>query len=112
MTSISKNVYIAKLDDMVNKYNNTYHNTINDVKSSTYIDSSQEFNDKDLTFKVGDIAEISKYKNILQKAMFQISLKTFLLLKKLKTLCHGHTLLVILKTKKLLERFTKKNYKK
>ena len=97
---------------MVNKYNNTYHNTINDVKSSTYIDSSQEFNDKDLTFKVGYIAEISKYKNILQKAMFQISLKKFLLLKKLKTLCHGHTLLVILKTKKLLERFTKKNYKK
>ena len=25
MTSISKNVYIAKLDDIVNKYNNTYH---------------------------------------------------------------------------------------
>ena len=28
MTSISKNVYIEKLDDIVNKYNNTYHNTI------------------------------------------------------------------------------------
>ena len=27
MTSISKNVYIDKLDDIVNKYNNTYHNT-------------------------------------------------------------------------------------
>ena len=42
MTSISKNVYIDKLDDVVNKYNNTYHNTIKmkpvDVNSSTYLD--------------------------------------------------------------------------
>ena len=28
MTSISKNVYISKLDDIVNEYNNTYHRTI------------------------------------------------------------------------------------
>ena len=28
MTSISKNVYIDKLDYMVNKYKNTYHRTI------------------------------------------------------------------------------------
>ena len=28
MTSISKNVYTDKLDDVVNKYNNTYHSTI------------------------------------------------------------------------------------
>ena len=28
MTSISKNVYIDKLNDIVNKYNNTYHSTI------------------------------------------------------------------------------------
>ena len=35
---------------MVNKYNNTYHSTIKmkpvDVKSSTYIDSSKEVNEK------------------------------------------------------------------
>ena len=46
MTSISKHVYIDKLEDIVNKYNNTYHRTINmktvDVKSSTYIDSSKK----------------------------------------------------------------------
>ena len=46
MTSISKNVYIDKLDDIVNKYKNTYHRTIKikhvDVKPSTYIDSSKE----------------------------------------------------------------------
>ena len=40
MTSISKNVYISKLDDMVNEYNNTYHRTIKmmliDVKDSIF----------------------------------------------------------------------------
>ena len=71
MTSISKNVYIDKLDDIVNKYNNTYHSTIKmkpvDVKSSTYIDSSKEINNKDPKFKIGDIVRISKYKNIFAK---------------------------------------------
>ena len=42
MTSISKNVYIDKLDDIVDEYNNTYHRTIKmkpiDVKDNTYID--------------------------------------------------------------------------
>ena len=28
MTSVSKNMYIDRLDDIVNKYNNTYHNAI------------------------------------------------------------------------------------
>ena len=53
------------LDDLVDKYNNTYHRTIKmkvaDVKSSTYIDSSKEINDKDLTFIIGDTVRISKY---------------------------------------------------
>ena len=62
MSSISKNVYIDKLDDMVNKYNNTYHSTIKmkpvDVKSSIYIDSSKEINDKNPKFKIADIVRI------------------------------------------------------
>ena len=45
MTWISKTVHIDKLDDIVSKYNNTYHSTIKmkpaDVKSSTSIDSSK-----------------------------------------------------------------------
>ena len=44
--------------------------------------------------------------------MFQINLKKFLGLGKLKTLRRRHMLLVILKANKLLERFTKKNSKK
>ena len=46
MTSISKNVYIDKLDDIVDEYNNTYHTTINmkpiDVKDNTYINTSKK----------------------------------------------------------------------
>ena len=71
MTSISKNVYINKLDDMVNEYNNTYHRTIKmkpiEVKHNTYIDSSKEFNDKNDKCKVSDHGGTSKYKNILAK---------------------------------------------
>ena len=68
MTSISKNVYIDELDDIVNKYNNAYHRTVKmkpvDVKDNAYIDSSKEVNDKDPKFKVGDHVRISKYKKI------------------------------------------------
>ena len=71
MTSISKNVYIVKLDDIVNEYNNKYHTTIKvkpiDVKDNTYINTVKETNDKDPKFKVGDRVRISKYKNIFAK---------------------------------------------
>ena len=71
MTSILKNVYIDKLDDIVNEYNNTYHRTIEmksiDVKNNTYINIGKEVNDKDPKFKVGDHVRVSKYKNIFAK---------------------------------------------
>ena len=64
-------MYIDKLNDIVNKYNNTYHRTITmnpvDVKSTTCIDSSKEINDEDSKFKIGDIVRISKYKKIFPK---------------------------------------------
>ena len=70
MTSISKNVYIDKLNVIVNKYN-TYHTTIKvnpiDVKDNTYINTDKEINYKDPKFKVGDYVRISKYKNIFAK---------------------------------------------
>ena len=71
MTSMSKNVYIDKLDDIVNEYNNTYHRTIKmkpvDVKDNTYVDFEKEVNNKDPNFKTGDHVRISKYKNIFVK---------------------------------------------
>ena len=67
MTSVSKNVYIDKLDYTVDEYNNTYHRTIKmkpiDVKDNTYIDFGKKVNDNDPKFKVGDHVRKSKYKN-------------------------------------------------
>ena len=64
-------MYIDKLDDIVNEYNNTYHRTIKmkpvDIEDNTYIDSNKEVNDIDPNFKVGDHVRISKYKNIFAK---------------------------------------------
>ena len=64
-------MYIDKLDDIINKYNNTYHKTIKiksvDIKPSTYIESSKEINYEDPKFKIGDIVRISTYKNIFAK---------------------------------------------
>ena len=63
-------MYVDKLDDIVNKYNNAYHSRINmkpvDVKSNTYINSNEEINFKHPKFKIVDIT-ISKYKNIFAK---------------------------------------------
>ena len=71
MTSVSKDFYIDKLDDIVNKYNKTYQNRIKmkpgDLKLSAYIDFSKEINEKDPKFKIGDTVKISKYKNIFAK---------------------------------------------
>ena len=82
MNSISKNVYIDKLFDIVNKYNNTYHRTIKmkpvDVKSSTYIDSSNNLMIKILNLKLVILLEYQNITNFLQKFTLQIGLKKFL----------------------------------
>ena len=116
MTSVSKNVYIDKLDDIANKYNNTYYRTIKmksiDVKLSAYIDFVFKNNERYPIFNIGNIVRISKYKNVLQKVTLQIGLKKILQLRKLKILYRGLRLLIILTSNKLLDLFTKKNCKK
>ena len=53
MNSVSRNVYVDRLYDVVNEYNNSYHRTIKmkpvDVKDNTHIDSMELWhsNDKD-----------------------------------------------------------------
>ena len=68
MISISKIVYIDKLDDLVNEYNNTLHRTTKmkpaDVKPSMYIDFNKENNKESPKFKVGDHVRLQKYKNV------------------------------------------------
>ena len=88
MTSISKNVYINKLDDIVNEYNNTYQTTIKmkpiDVKVNTYINTDKEINNKDPKFKVGDRVRISKYKNIFAKGYMPNWSEEVFVIKKVK----------------------------
>ena len=88
MTSISKNVYIDKLDDIVDEYNNTYHTTIImkpiDVKDNTYINVDKEINNKDPKFKVGDRVRISKYKNIFDKGYMPNWSEEVFVIKKVK----------------------------
>ena len=71
VTAISKNFYFDVLDDIVNKYNNTVHKTIQikpiDVTSDSSAEYNKDFNKKDPKFKVGDHVRISKYKNIFAK---------------------------------------------
>ena len=117
MASRSKYVHINKLDDIVNKYNNTCHRTVKmksvDVKQKTYVDPNEENNNEDPNLKFGDIVQLLKYKNIFAKGYVPNWYEEVSVIKKkLKTLCHRHMLLVMLKVSKLLERFTKNNCKK
>ena len=88
MTSISKNVYIDKLDDIAKEYNNTYHASIKmkpvDVKDKTYIDFKKVSNDKDPEFKVGDHVRTSKYKNIFAKGYMLNWSEEIFVIKKIK----------------------------
>ena len=101
MNSMSKNVYVDKLDYIVNEYINTYHRTTKikpiDVKDNTYIDFGKEKNDKDPKFQVGGHVRICK---------------TFFQLKKWKIEYHGHMLFMILIMKKLFKLFMKNKCKK
>ena len=64
MPAISKNVYFNVLNDIVEKYNNTYPKTIKmkpvDVKSDSFAEYNEESNEKDSKFKVGDHVRILK----------------------------------------------------
>ena len=95
MTSVSKNVYIDKLNDIVNECNNKCHRTIKmkpvDVKHNTYINFEKQVNDKDPKFKAGDQVSISKYKNNFATGYTpNWSEEVFVIKKKLKIQLHGH----------------------
>ena len=81
MTSVSKNVYIDKLDDIVNEYNSTYHSTIKlkpvYVKSNIYWLQIQNL-------KLVIVLQYQKIRMLLQKVTLQIGLKTWLKLKVIK----------------------------
>ena len=89
MAAASKNVYFDVLDDIVNKYNNTVHRTIKmksiDVRSDSYAEYNEDFNEKDPKFKVGDRVRVSKYKNILAEGYTQNWSEDVFIISKTKT---------------------------
>ena len=116
MTSISKNVYIDKLDDIVNEYNNTYHRTIKmkpiDVKDNTYINIGKEVNTKDSKFKIGDHVRISKYKNIFAKGYTPNWSEEAFVIKKVRNTVPCAYVLNDLNGEKIVGRFYEKELQK
>ena len=96
MTAISTNVYIDKLLDIINEYNNTYHRTTKmnpaDVKSSSCILNLISYP----KFKIGIHIKISEYKNVFAKSCVSNCSKEVFVIKKLKILCREYMLLVML----------------
>ena len=107
-------MYIDKLDDIANKYNNTYHSRIKmkpaDLKSNTYIDSSKEGNDKNLKFKISDIVRISKAKNIFVKGYVPNWSERIFVIKKVKNTVSWTYVISELKGDEIVGTFYKKEF--
>ena len=94
MTAVLKSVYIDVLNNINDKYKNTYHNTIKmkriDVKSNSYVEYNVDSNDKDPKFKIGDHVRISKYKNIFAKGYAPNWPEKVLVISKIKNTMNVH----------------------
>ena len=116
MTSIPKDKYIDKLDDIVNEYNNTYHRTIKmkpvDVKDSTYINSMELHSIKDPKFKVGDHVRISKYKSIFAKGYTPNWSEEVFIIKKVKNIVPWTYVIDDLNDEEIIGTFYEKNIQK
>ena len=116
MALISQNVYIDRLDDVVNKYSNTCHSTIKmkpaDVKPSAYIDSSKEINYQDPKFEIGDIFRISKYKNTFAKGYVSNWSEEVFVIKNVKNAVPWTYFIGDLKDEKIVEIFFRKRIAK
>ena len=82
ITLLSNSVFIDKLDDIVNKCNNTYHSTIKmkpvNVKSSTILTLVKKVIIKILNLKLVILLEYQNIKMFLKNVPLQIGLKKFL----------------------------------
>ena len=113
MASISKNVYIDKLDD---KYNKTYQRTIKmkpvDVNPSMYIDFNKENNGQDPKFKIGDIVRTSEYKNCFAKGCVPNCPEEVFMIKKVKNTVSWTYFIIDSKSEETVGTFYEKELKK
>ena len=109
-------MYIDKLNDIVDEYNNTYHSTIKmkpiDVKDNTYINADKEINNKDPKFKVGYHIRTSKYKNIFAKGYIPNWSEEVFVIKKSKNTVPWIYVINDLNGEEITGTFYAKNYKR
>ena len=114
-TSISKNVSVDKLDDIIKKYN-TYHRTTKmqpvDIKLNTYINTSKEINDKNSKFKIDDIVRIQNYKNIFGTGYISNWSEEVSVIKKVKKTVPSAYLINYLNVEEIVRTFYKNKCKK
>ena len=116
MITTGKNVYFNVLDDIVDKYNNTYHISIKvkpkDVTDSVFIEYNEELNKEDPKFKIGDHVIISKYKNIFAKGYTSNWSKEVFIVKKVKNTVPWTYVINDLNGEEILGSFMKKSCKR
>ena len=83
MTAVSRNAYFDVLDDIVDKYNNTYHKTIGMKPIDVSLDSSllntmKNLMKKTLNCRLVIMSEYQSTKILLLKHMLLIGVKRFL----------------------------------
>ena len=86
MTTVGKNIYFNVLDDIVNKYNNTWHSSIKmkpkDVTDSSFAEYNEDFNKRDPKFRVVIMLGFQSIKIFLLSVIHLIGVKKYSLLKK------------------------------
>ena len=109
-------MYIDKLDDFIDEYNNTYHRTIKmkpvDVKDNTYIDFSKEVNNEDPKLKVADHVKTSKYKNIFAREYTSNWSEEVFLIKEIKNTVPWTYVTSVLNGEKIIGTFYEKKLQK
>ena len=115
MNLTSINVYIDKLDDIVNKYKDTYHSAIKmkplNVKSNACFNSGKEINDEDRKFKIGDNVVISKYKNIFAKRYVPNWSDKVFVIKRIKNSVLWAYVIIDLKGEREFEKINQKEFR-
>ena len=114
MASIWKNVHIDKLDDIVNKYNNTYQSTMKvkpaDVKSNTYIDLMWIIKALNLILTI--LLELNRYKNIFAKRYAPNRSEDSFVIKKVKNTMSWTYVIKDLHAKEIVGKFYQKELQK
>ena len=113
---MTKYVCYDVLDDIIKKYNNTYHNTIRmkpvAVADGSFAEYNEDSNEKGPKFKIGDHVGISKYKNIFAKGYTPNWNEEIFVVKKIKNTVPGTYVISDLNGEEIIGSFYEKELQK